>query len=255
MDDMDDGAVARGRRSFLKFWAVFFISLGAAMWHSECSALTNGEMARTLAQKLGAEFAPEYLLVKVLDSHAYAEARGVYLSGVRIDSLKIEAMLTSNEAPDGDDIEALASLIGYSWGEVVLRAEDINKYFAKYEARGFSNLMVNFSPAGFRVEGIFTTSLLFTLRVRLSATGNLALKSDGVYIDDAAIYIENHKQPEFIKDQALKRANPLITWSEIPFKIVFKNIDMTDTSAIMSGNPRDFDGGETAVWEGGDVVL
>jgi hypothetical protein len=254
MADMDEIAAVRGRRVFLKVLAVFLVSLGVAAERAECAALTNGEMARILAQKLGAEFAPEYLLVKVLDSHAYAEAKGVYLSGVRVDTLRIEAILTSNDAPEDDDVKALASLIGYSRGEVVLRAEDINKYFEKYETRGFSNLVVNFSPAGFRVEGIFTTSLLFTLRVRLSATGNFALKPDGVYIDDAAIYIEKHKQPEFIKNQALKRANPLITWSEIPFKIVFKGIGMTDSSAIMTGNPRDFDGGETAVWEGKDVA-
>jgi hypothetical protein len=238
----------------LKVLSFFLISLTAAVGQAECAALTNGEMARTLARKLGEEFAPEYLRVKVLDSHAYAEARGVYLSGVRVDTLRIEAILTSAEAPEDDDVEALASLIGYSWGEVVLRAEDINKYFEKYETRGFSNLVVNFSPAGFRAEGIFTTSLLFTLRVRLSATGDFALKRDGVYIDNAAIYIENHKQPGFIKDQALKRANPLITWSEIPFKIIFRNISMTDSAAVMTGNPRDFDGGETVVWEGKDVA-
>ncbi|MDR2779958.1 MAG: hypothetical protein LBB28_02410 [Synergistaceae bacterium] len=251
---MDEGAAARGWRIFLRVLAIFFISLGLAAEHAESAVLTDGEMAQILAEKLGAKFAPEYLRVKVLDSHAYAEARGVSLSGVMVDSLRIEAILISNEAPEDDDVKALASLIGYSWGEVVLRAEDINKYFAKYETRGFSDLVVNFSPSGFRVEGIFTTSLLFTLRVRLSATGNFALKPDGVYIDDAAMYIENHRQPEFIKAQALKRANPLITWSEIPFKIVFKDIGMTDSSAIMTGNPRDFDGGETAVWEGGRVA-
>jgi hypothetical protein len=93
-------------------------------------------------------------------------------------------------------------------------------------------------------------SLLFTLRVRLSAEGDFALRPDGVYIDNAAIYIENQQQPEFIKDQALKRANPLMTWSEIPFKIVFRSIKMTDSAAVMTGNPRDFDGGTMVVWRG-----
>jgi hypothetical protein len=251
---MDECTAARGRRIFLKVFAIFIVSLGIAMEHAECAALTDGEMARVLAWKLGAEFKPEYLLVKVLDSHAYAEAKGVYLSGVRIETLRIEAILTSTEAPEDDDVRSLASLIGYSWGEVVLRAEDINNYFEKYETRGFSNLVVNFSPAGFRVTGIFTTSLLFTLRVRLSATGILALKPDGVYIEEAAVYVENHRQPEFIKDQALKRANPLIEWSEIPFKISFKNISMTDSSAIMTGNPLDFEGGEIAEWGREGVV-
>ncbi|MDR1508464.1 MAG: hypothetical protein LBS53_02365 [Synergistaceae bacterium] len=250
---MGESTAVRGQKIFLKVLAVFLILSGAALEHAECAVLTDGEMARTLARKLGDEFAPEYLRVKVLDSHAYAEAKGVYLSGVRVDTLKIEAILTSAEAPEDGGVESLASLIGYSWGEVVLLAEDINKYFAEYETRGFSNLAVVFSPEGFRAAGIFTTSLLFTLRVRLSATGNFALKPDGVYISDAAIYIENHRQPGFIIDQALKRANPLITWSEIPFKVVFKNIDMTESSATMTGNPRDFDGGETAVWEGGNA--
>ncbi|MDR1136728.1 MAG: hypothetical protein LBK91_00270 [Synergistaceae bacterium] len=251
---MDEDTAVRGRRIFMKFLAFFCAALSLAAGHAACMPLTNEEMAQTLAWRLGAEFEPEYLRVKVLDSHAYAEAKGVYLSGVRVDTLRIEAMLTSADAPEDGDVKSLASLIGYSKGEVVLLAKDINKYFTEYETRGFSNLLVDFSPEGFKVEGIFTMSLLFTLRVRLSATGNLALKQDGVYIDGAAVYIENHKQPEFIIDQVLSRANPLITWSEIPFRIVFKKISMTDSSALMTGNPRDFDGGEIAVWEGKDAV-
>jgi hypothetical protein len=52
-------------------------------------------MALTHAEKLGGEFNPEPLSVKVLGNRAYAAAVGILLNGVRADRLKIEAMLTS----------------------------------------------------------------------------------------------------------------------------------------------------------------
>jgi hypothetical protein len=52
-------------------------------------------MASTHAEKLGVEFNPEPLSVKLLGTRAYAAAVGILLNGVRLDRLKIEAMLTS----------------------------------------------------------------------------------------------------------------------------------------------------------------
>jgi len=226
---------------------------GEAIWGRACEAATDAEIALKLAEKLGAEFAPESLSVRVMGIRGFAEARGVYLSGVRIDRLQIEAILSASDVPDEGDIESLASLIGYSWGEIELRASDINKYFKAHETRGFSGLEVNFKPNGFRADGVFTKSLLFTWRIRLSATGNFALKPDGVYIEDAAIYVENMKQPGFLVNEVMERANPLIEWSEIPFKVVFRDITMTEYSATMTGNPRDFSGGATAVWNAAEM--
>jgi hypothetical protein len=213
-----------------------------------CEAASDSDIALKLADKLGADFSPESLSVKVMGSRGFVEARGVFLSGVRIDRLKIEAILAASDVPESGDIFSLASMIAYSWGEIELNADDINEYFKSHDARGFSDLRVDFSPRGFRAEGIFTKSLIFTWRVLLSATGNFGLRADGVYIEDAAIYVENMRQPGFLVKEVMERANPLIEWSEIPFKVVFKDITMTDYSAIMTGNPRDFDGGSTAVW-------
>jgi hypothetical protein len=62
------------------------------------------------------------------------------------------------------------------------------------------------------------------------------------------VYIQNVKQPGFLVKEMMERANPLIEWSEIPFRVVFRTIEMTESSATMSGAPRDFDGGETVTW-------
>jgi hypothetical protein len=228
--------------------AVAAFLLPAAFMPSKCLGLSDFEMASALAGKLGNEFNPESLSVKVLDNHAYAEAGGVFLSGVRVDTLKIEAMLTSSDVPDGD-AESLASIIGYSWGEVTLLASDVNDYFRENESRGFSDLRVEFSPDGFRASGVFTASLLFTFRIKIAASGKFGLRPDGVYIEDAMVYIQNVKQPDFLVKEMLERANPLLEWSEIPFRVVFRNIAVTERSATMSGNPRDFDGGESVMWD------
>ncbi|MDR0654452.1 MAG: hypothetical protein LBG12_14265, partial [Synergistaceae bacterium] len=214
---------------------------------SECFGLTDFEMATALAEKLGGEFNPESLSVKVLGNRAYAEAGGVFLSGVRVDKLKIEAMLISSEIPDGD-AGSLTSIIGYSWGEVTLLAGDVNDYFRENESRGFSDLKVEFSPDGFKASGVFTTSLLFTFRIMISASGKFGLRQDGVYIEDAMVYIQNVRQPGFLVKEVMERANPLLEWREIPFRVVFKTIAMTEHSVTMSGAPRDFDGGVSVTW-------
>jgi hypothetical protein len=232
----------------LKFMLVVTaLILPAAFAPSECLALSDFGMASALAEKLGDEFNPESLSVKVLDNHAYAEARGVFLSGVRVDTLKIEAMLSSSEVPEGD-AESLASIIGYSWGEVTLLASDVNDYFRENESRGFSDLKVELSPEGFRASGVFTASLLFTFRIKIAASGKFGLRPDGVYIEDAMVYIQNVKQPGFLVREMMERANPLLKWSEIPFRVMFKTISVTEHAATMSGAPRDFEEGELVTW-------
>jgi hypothetical protein len=229
--------------------AVFLISVVLfGVMPSQGFSATDAEMALALAEKLGLEFEPESLSVRVEGIRGFAEARGLFLSGVRIDRLQIEAILTGSHVPEDGDIDSLASLIGYSWGEIELLATDINDYFKSHDTRGFSNLEVRFDPNGFRAQGVFTKSLIFTFRIMLAATGNFGLRPDGVYIEDAAIYVENLRQPGFLVNEIMERANPLIEWSEIPFRVVFKEISMTERSAIMTGGPRDFEGGVVAVW-------
>jgi hypothetical protein len=164
-----------------------------------------------------------------------------------VDTLKIEAMLASSDIPEGD-AESLASIISYSWGEVTLLASDVNDYFREHESRGFSDLKVEFSPDGFRASGVFTASLLFTFRIKLAASGKFGLRPDGVYIEDAMVYVQNVKQPGFLVEEMMKRANPLLEWSEIPFRVVFKTIALTERSVTMSGAPRDFGGGASLRW-------
>jgi hypothetical protein len=216
--------------------------------HGICEALPNEEMALRLTEKLGAEFSPESMSVRVDGIRAFAEARGIYLSGVRIDRLQIEAILTGSDLSEDGDVGSLASLIGYSWGEIELLASDINDYFRSHETRGFSGLAVKFNPGGFAAEGMFTKSLLFTLRIKLAATGKFGLRPNGVYIEEPAIYVENLRQPGFLVNEIMERANPLIEWSEIPFRVVFKKIIVTDSSAVMTGEPRNFTGGALASW-------
>ena len=62
------------------------------------------------------------------------------------------------------------------------------------------------------------------------------------------VYIQNVRQPGFLVKEVMERANPLLEWREIPFRVVFKTIAMTEHSVTMSGAPRDFDGGVSVTW-------
>jgi hypothetical protein len=205
-------------------------------------------MADHIATLLGEKFAPESLVVSVLDSRAYAEMRGAILSGIRIDAMKLDALLTNSDGALSDDVDSLASLIGYSKGEITLLEKDVNAYFEGNDKKGFSRLAFDFKPDGFRADGIFSAEFLFTLKIRLAATGVLALKSDGVYLDDVSIYVEKVRQPSMLTNQIISRVNPLLKWSGIPFKVVFNEVTMDDDAARMSGGPQKYDGGSEAEW-------
>jgi hypothetical protein len=217
-------------------------------------AVSDLDMANTLARMLGERFSPELLMVKVRGGAAYAEMKGVMMSDIRIASMRLEAMLLSVDSLEFSDVKDLASLIGYSKGEITLLERDVNAYFETNETRGFSGLAFDFRPEGFKADGLYETSLLFTLRIRLSATGKLALKSDGVYLDDVSIFIEGVRQPAFMTNQVTSRVNPLIEWSSVPFKVVFNAVTMDDEAALMTGYPREFDEGCVALWRPGSGV-
>ncbi|MDR1019773.1 MAG: DUF2993 domain-containing protein [Synergistaceae bacterium] len=215
------------------------------------AGVTDSEMASHMAYLLGERFYPDSLSVTVKESRAYAEMRGVTLSGIRIDSMRLDALLAYKDAALSDDVDSLASLIGYSKGELILLEDDVNAYFDENEQRGFSKLRFDFSPTGFKANGVFSAEFIFTLRIRLEARGVLELKRDGVYLEDVAIYVENIKQPDSLTKKIVSRVNPLLEFSDIPFKVKFDTMTMSDSSAKMSGSPEKMADGSTAVWEGG----
>lgn len=214
------------------------------------ASVSDLEMANHMATLLGEEFEPESVSVTVKDSRAYAEMAGVDISGIRIDTMRLDALITNRDAELVNDVDSLANLIGYSRGEIVLLEKDVNAYFDANDIRGFSNLVFKFSPQGFRADGLFTAEFLLTLRIRLAATGVLGLQSDGVHLENVAVYIEKLKQPDILTNQITSRVNPLLEWSDIPFKVEFKDVTMDDTSAVMTGYPQRFEGGSSAVWTG-----
>lgn len=232
-----------------RFFAAAFTLLLFALPCCAAPAPTDKEMAAHMAKLLGGEFSPDNLTVTVKDSHAYAEMTGAIVSGIRIDTMRLEAVITGRQNPLVDDVDALASLIGYSRGEIVLTEKDVNAYFAVNEKSGFSKLTFDFTPSGFRASGIFSADFIVKLRIRLAAEGVLALKGDGVYLDKVSIFVEKLKQPASLTNQIVARVNPLIEWRSIPFKVEFRKITMDETSARMTGNPRKFEGGSTASWK------
>lgn len=236
-------------RSILKTIAcVALIVLSISMTHPASADVSDRELAKHIATLLAREFTPDSISVTVDESTAYAEMAGGSLSGIRIDRMKLDAVITGRDLPLSDDIHSLSSLIGYSRGEVVLLERDVNRYFEENETSGFSGLKFDFKPDGFTAEGMFSAELLIKINIKLDASGVLALKSDGVYIDDVKIYTEGIKQPDLIVNEVASRVNPLVTWDKIPFRVDFKELKMDDDGAVMTGWPEALEDGETFVW-------
>lgn len=226
----------------------------AIMFFPAPSQASDYDTAKHIATLLGEEFKPEYISVTVKESKAYAEMRGSVMSGIRIEMMRLDALITGSTEDLSGDVDSLADLIGYSKGELVMLEKDVNDYFAKNDTKGFSNLSFDFTEEGFKANGLLSLQMIFTINIRLAATGKLALTSDGVILDDVAIYAENFKQPEILTNEVTRRVNPLISWSSIPFKVEFKEVTMDDTSAKMTGYPEEITG-DSFTWRREDAQL
>jgi hypothetical protein len=229
------------------FAALVLFSL-SFVFHSASAEASDQKMAERIASLLGEKFSPESLVVTVKESRAFAEMTGAVLSGIRIDVMRLDALLAGGDALAVEDVDSLASLIGYSKGEIVLLEKDVNSYFDNNDTKGFSNLKFDFTPGGFKADGIFSADFIFRLRIQLSAKGVLALESDGLYLDGVSIYVEKVKQPSALTNQIVSRVNPLLEWSDIPFKVEFKTVTMDDDAAVMTGNPQKIENGGRASW-------
>jgi hypothetical protein len=204
-------------------------------------------LAESIARQLMEKFRPERVEVTTDGRMAYAEATGAVLDGIRIDSMRLEAVLRSVPRSASADVEDLANRILTSKGEIVLTERDVNAYFARNEESGFTNLKFDFSREGFRASGVFTAEFLFTLRIRLRADGILSLRSDGVYLDRTRIFVENIQQPEALTGRIIERVNPLLEFSSIPFPVRFRSLSMDDAKVTLTGDPKPLPSGEKAV--------
>lgn len=249
-----DGAVYLEVCDMKKIFMYILISLVIL---SSGQAVFAGEHEKEIAKQVGTQlvnlFQPDAVSVTISNggSFAWAEATGAVIDNIRMENMKLSAMLREipKEVKSGDKYE-LARLVMMSEGEAVLLEKDVNAYFQKgIDTSGFSNLKFDFSPEGFKASGMFSAKFIFNIRIRLSAEGKLGLEPDGIYLKDSSIFIEGVKQPDSLTNMIVGRVNPLLPFSKIPFPVKFRNIKMTDTSAVITSDLRPFQNGETWSWK------
>lgn len=221
-----------------------------SLFSGVATASTDLEMAEDITQLLAKKFNPESVNVIVLGSHAYAEMKGAVISRIRVDTIRLDALLNSTPKVTGD-VKDLAQYIALSKGELVLLEKDVNDYFAKNEKKGFKNLKFDFIPEGFTAAGLYSGTFIININIRLNAKGTLALRPEGIDLDKVSIYVEGVKQPSALTNHIVNKINPLLEFKEIPFPVTFKKITISDTKALLTGFPKPFEGGSKASYERG----
>lgn len=238
------------RRFLYILTAICFLLLSLS---SDASAAGEDRKAREIGSRLVELFTPESLKITISDggSFAWIEAKGAVIDKMRIDDLKLRALIKNDgERIDPNDKDALAKQILMSRGELTLLEKDVNKLFTgDIETKGFSKLAFDFRPKGFKAQGIFTAQFLFTIRINLRAEGNLALQPDGVYIENVKIFTEGVQTPDGLVKMVTDRINPLLSFEKVPFPTEFKEVVMTDDAAILTGYPEPFEGGKNWEWK------
>ena len=215
------------------------------------AALQNA-LPETIGKNIAAVFRPESAAVTVKGQTAWIEINGGIIDGIRIEKMKLLAILQDVSTPDGstDSTSYLAQMIKSSKGEVVLAEKDVNDYFNKNEnPEGFSDLRFDFKREGFTASGKFRTRIIIDIELPISAKGVLGLRNDGVYLENTVIKVEGMSQPEVLTNMILSKLNPLLEFKDIPFPVTFKKINMTEKAAIMTGEPKEFKGGDTWKWK------
>jgi hypothetical protein len=209
-------------------------------------------LPESIGRNIASEFRPESAVVRIKGLTAWIEINGGTIDGIRIDKMKLLALLQEVSAPDGsvDSASYLSQMIKSSKGEVVLTEKDVNDYFKKNDnPEGFSDLQFDFKREGFTASGKFRTKIIIDLELPISANGVLGLRDDGVYLENTVIKVEGMSQPEFLTNMILSKLNPLLEFKDIPFPVTFEKIIMTDNAAIMTGEPKEFKDGETWKWK------
>lgn len=213
----------------------------------------EAETAKKIGFALKEEFSPEKVSVSVYSKgeKAWAECMGAVVSGIRIERLEIEADLKDMpERPELMTNKDILAHIAQARGKIRLLEADVNGYFnSKENTSGFSNLKFDFSKDGFVADGDFKAEFSkIPLNLDLKAAGRLALKEDGVYIEDAEISSGGIKQPSLITSLIIDSINPLLSFRKLPFPIEFKNLKMSESDVVLDGSPRKSRGGKQWNW-------
>lgn len=209
-------------------------------------------LSETIGKNILAEFSPESASVTVKELTAWIEINGGTIDGIRIEKMKLLAVMQKNYSPDisAGSASYLSQMIKSSKGEVVLAEKDVNEYFINNKnPDGFSELHFDFKEDGFTASGKFRTNFIFDIELPISAKGILGLRDEGVYLENTIIKIEGISQPEILTNMILSKLNPLLEFKDIPFPVTFEKIIMTEKAAIMTGEPKDFKGVETWKWK------
>ena len=215
-------------------------------------AVQKNDLPESIGRNIAAEFKPESAAVRVKGRTAWIEINGGTIDGIRIDKMKLLAVLHEVSTVDGsvDSASYLTHMIKSSIGEVVLAEKDVNDYFKKNEnPEGFSELQFDFKKEGYSASGKFRTKIIVDMELPISAKGVLGLHDNGVYLENTVIKVEGMSQPEFLTNMIVSKLNPLLEFKDIPFPVTFEKIIMTDKTAIMTGEPKEIKDGETYKWK------
>ena len=223
---------------------------------SLCGPLCAGESEKAEAENIGRllaeKFAPESLDVTVAAGGklAWIEMSCSRQGGVRVASMKLLARLKEQPGREAAGGRKLASLVESSDGEIELLEKDVNDYFASapVQSGGLSNLKFDFRPQGFTARGVYTTTMIFEIKLDVEADGKLGLRSDGLYIEEPVVRAEGIRQPDLLTKQLIGRINPLLSFSTIPFPVRFTSVTMTEDAVVMSGAPKPPAEGEKWTW-------
>lgn len=197
--------------------------------------------AAVIGEKLKEELCPEKIEVHVSAGckKAWVRCRGSNISGLRVELMELSALLSGMLGTD-ENLENLAEMISDSNGRMILREEDVNRYFAEgHGASGFTDMRFRFLDKYYTASGRFERDMLFTaIELDINARGSLALKNDGIYLDRTVISVAGKTVHDKIASLITDSINPLLSFRKISFPVRFSSVSISGGKILIEGSPE-----------------
>lgn len=229
--------------------ALLILTLQAAAFEKEPLPYSGEEYkyAEALGSLIQVLFSPEKITVTLKGKSAWIETDKLTYKDLKIEKLIFLANFKEDvkKALDVVKAEEILDKINVAEGEVIFTEEDINNFLKTKNFKNFTEMKLALTPNGFVAKSEYKSDFTLGKTLNLVATGKFKSKEDGLYLDNADLYIQDSKQPPMLSDLILRQLNPILKYDELPFKLILNKVKNANHRITITSEPARILSGST----------
>lgn len=223
------------------------------------SGAKSGEEDRgaQLLQYFLKELTPEKITMILADQpdeeghirEIYLDLKGCVIGGVRIDTLRMDAVGVKFNPPgewDTKEIEPLEVLNAHAFAR--LTEDDLNENLLQKQFGdddSWRNLQMNVHPEGIYARGNYIAQFIFRLDILIEIFSKFKIVDmQQIWLDDYSVRVNRLDVPKFITDKAVEEIQPLLDLGKFVFPLKLHSIAYDEEAITISSRvlPEPFAG-------------